>query len=162
VLVKLLQYTEPGEAELPQVAEAVASYFNDAGIQATLEPIDVAKVASMRRAKEMACCIEPNIIGLRPTEEWIRTAHYSKTTTHAFEDEFLEKKYDELSKTVAPQDRERVAREIGDHLFEEFASIPLLSLHSEVAVNPKVVADWPYPGPGAGRSTHFHLLKAAK
>ena len=54
--VKLLQYTEPGEAELPQVAEAVASYFTDVGIQATLEPIDVAKVGSMRRAKEMGCC----------------------------------------------------------------------------------------------------------
>jgi peptide/nickel transport system substrate-binding protein len=160
--VKLLQYTEPGEAELPQVAEAVASYFTDVGIQATLEPIDVAKVGSMRRAKEMGCCMEPNIIGLRPTEEWIRTAHYSKTNGHQFEDAFIEKKYDELAKTVAPQDRERVAREIGDHLFEEFSTIPLLSIYNEVAVNPKVVADWTYPGPGAGRSTHFYLLKATK
>jgi peptide/nickel transport system substrate-binding protein len=162
VQVKLLQYTEPGEAELPQVAEAVASYFNDVGIQATLEPIDAAKAGSMGRAKEMACCMWPNIIGLRPTEEWIRTAHYSKTNAHLFEDEFLEKKYAELSNAVDPQDRERVAREIGDHLFEEFTTIPLLSIFNEVAVNPKVVAGWTYPGPGAGRSTHFHLLKAAK
>ena len=79
-----------------------------------------------------------------------------------FEDEFLEKKYAELSSAVDPKDRERVAREIGDHLFEEFTTIPLLSIYSEVAVNPKVVADWTYPGPGAGRSTHFHLLKATK
>jgi peptide/nickel transport system substrate-binding protein len=162
VQVKLLQYTEPGEAELPQVAEAVASYFNEVGIQATLEPIDVAKVGSMGRAKEMGCCIWPNIIGLRPTEEWIRTAHYSKTNAHLFEDEFLEKKYVEFSNTVDPKERERVAREIGDHLFEEFSTIPLLSIFSEVAVNPKVVADWTYPGPGAGRSTHFYLLKATK
>jgi ABC-type transport system substrate-binding protein len=162
VQVKLLQYTEPGEAELPQVAEAVASYFTDVGIQATLEPIDVAKVRSMGRAKEMGCCMEANIIGLRPTEEWIRTAHYSKTNGHLFEDEFLEKKYAELSNAVDPKDRERIAREIGDHLFEEFSTIPLLSIHSEVAVNPKVVAEWTYPGPGAGRSTHFHLLKAAQ
>ena len=160
--VKLLQYTEPGEAELPQVAEAVASYFTDVGIQATLEPIDVAKVGSMRRAKEMGCCMEPNIIGLRPTEEWIRTAHYSKTNGHQFEDAFIEKKYEELAKTVDPKDRERVAREIGDHLFEEFSTIPLLSIYNEVAVNPKVVADWTYPGPGAGRSTHFYLLKATQ
>ncbi len=160
--VKLLAYTEPGEAELPQVAEAAALYFNDVGIQPTLEPIDVAKVRSMSRAKEYGCCIDPNIIGLRPTEEWIRTAHYSKTNGHIFEDEFLEKKYVELSNTVDPQARERVAREIGDHLFEEFSSIPLISIFSEVAVNPKVVAEWTYPGPGAGRSTHFHLLKAAQ
>jgi peptide/nickel transport system substrate-binding protein len=159
---KLLAYTEPGEAELPQVADAVASYFNDVGIQATLEPIDAAKVGSLGRAKELTCCIWPNIIGLRPTEEWARTAHYSKGNGHVFEDEFLEKKYLELSGLVDPKDRERVAREIGDHLFEEFTTIPLLSIFNEVAVNPKVVADWTYPGPGAGRTTHFHLLKAAK
>jgi peptide/nickel transport system substrate-binding protein len=160
--VKILQYTSPGEAELPQVAEAVASYFNDVGILSTLEPIDEAQVGNMGRAKEMNCCIWPNIIGLRPTEEWARTAYYSKGNGHLFEDEFLEKKYLELTKLVDPQARERVAREIGDHLFEEFADIPLLSIHTEVAVNPKVVADWTFPGPGAGRSTHFHLLKAAK
>jgi peptide/nickel transport system substrate-binding protein len=54
--VKILQYTSPGEAELPQVGEAVASYFNDVGIQSTLEPIDEAQVGNMRRAKELSCC----------------------------------------------------------------------------------------------------------
>jgi peptide/nickel transport system substrate-binding protein len=159
---KILAYTSPGEAELPQVAEAVALYFNDVGIQATLEPIDEGQVGRMGRAKEMAGYIWPNIIGLRPTEEWIRTAHQSKGNGHLFETEFLEKKYLELTKLVDAKDRERVAREIGDHLFEEFTTIPLLSIFNEVAVNPKVVADWTYPGPGAGRSTHFHLLQAVK
>jgi len=162
VTAKILAYTEPGEAELPQVAEAVALYFNAVGIQATLEPIDAAQVGRMNRAKEMSCCIWPNIIGLRPTEEWVRTAHYSKSNAHIFEDEFLEKKYLELSRTVDPKDRERVAREIGDHLFNEFSTIPLISIHNEVAINPKVVAGWTYPGPGAGRTTHFHMIQAAK
>ena len=39
---KIMAFTSPGEAELPQVGEAVASYFNDVGIQATLEAIDEA------------------------------------------------------------------------------------------------------------------------
>jgi len=160
--VKILAYTSPGEAELPQVAEATALYFNEVGIQATLEPIDEAQVGRMNRAKEMSGYMWPNIIGLRPTEEWIRNAHQSKGNGHVLEDEFLEEKYAELRKTVDPKDRERVAREIGDHLFNEFSTIPLIAIHNEVAVNPKVVADWTYPGPGAGRSTHFHLLKAAQ
>jgi hypothetical protein len=29
-------------------------------------------------------------------------------------------------------------------------------------VNPKVVAAWTWPGQGAGRTTHFHLIKAAQ
>jgi hypothetical protein len=67
-----------------------------------------------------------------------------------------------LTQTVDPGERQRLARAIGDHLYEEFSSIPLFWLYNEVAVNPKVVADWTYPGLGGGRSTHFHLLKAAK
>jgi peptide/nickel transport system substrate-binding protein len=159
---KILGFTSPGEAELPQVGDAVASYFNDVGIQATLEAIDEAQFGSRNRAKDMPCCIWPNITGLRPTEELLRTAYYSKGNAHLFEDEFIEKKYLELTTLVDPQERQRVAREIGDHLFEEFATIPLLSIHNEVVVNPKVVAEWTYPGPGAGRTTHFYLLKAAQ
>jgi hypothetical protein len=55
-----------------------------------------------------------------------------------------------------------LTRTIGDHLFEEFADIPLFWFYNEVVANPKAVADWTYPGIGAGRSTHFHLLKAVK
>jgi hypothetical protein len=40
--------------------------------------------------------------------------------------------------------------------------MPLIWFYNEVVVNPKVVAEWQYPGLGAGRSTHFHLLKAVK
>ena len=159
---KIMAFTSPGEAELPQVAEAVASYFNEVGIQATLEAIDEAQFGRMNRAKDMSCCMWPNITGLRPTEELMRTAYYSKGNTHLFEDEFVEKKYLELTKLVDPQERQRVAREIGDHLFEEFATMPLLSIHNEVVVNPKMVSEWTYPGPGAGRTTHFYLLKAAQ
>jgi citrate lyase subunit beta/citryl-CoA lyase len=30
------------------------------------------------------------------------------------------------------------------------------------SVIPELVAEWTYPGIGAGRSTHFHLVKAVK
>jgi len=46
--------------------------------------------------------------------------------------------------------------------FEEFADIPLFWFANEVMANPKVVGEWVYPGLGAGRSTHFHLIKATK
>ena len=40
--------------------------------------------------------------------------------------------------------------------------MPMILLYNEVVVNPKIVAEWTYPGTGAGRSTHFPLIKAAK
>jgi ABC-type transport system substrate-binding protein len=102
------------------------------------------------------------MVALRPTEEMIRVSHTSAANNHFFESASLEKKYAELTQTVDPQARERVAREITDYLFEEFTSIPLITMFHEVAVNPKIVGGWTWPGQGAGRTTHFDLIKAAQ
>jgi len=159
---KVWSFAQLAKPEIPQLAEAMATYFQDVGIGATLESIDVAQLGRVNRAKENTCCIWPNMIALRPTEEMIRISHTRGASAHFFESEFLEKKYAELTKTVNPQARERVAREITDYLFEEFTSMPLITMFHEVAVNPKVVAAWTWPGQGAGRTTHFHLIKAAQ
>ena len=55
-----------------------------------------------------------------------------------------------------------IAYRITDYLFEEFTSIPLITMFQEVAVNPKIVGGWIWPGQGAGRTTHFDLIKAAQ
>ena len=159
---KIWSFAQLAKPEIPQLAETVAVYFQAVGIDATLETIDVAHLARVNRTKESTCCIWPNMIALRPTEEMIRVSHTSAANNHFFESEFLEKKYAELTQTVDPQARERVAREITDYLFEEFTSIPLITMFHEVAVNPKVVGGWNWPGQGAGRTTHFDLIKAAQ
>lgn len=104
----------------------------------------------------------PTIISWRPSEEWVRTSYHSKGNAHHYENELIDKTHETLIKTVNPQDRQRLARAIGDHLFEEFADIPLFWFANEVVASPKVVSDWVYPGIAAGRSTHFHLVKAAR
>jgi peptide/nickel transport system substrate-binding protein len=159
--VKIWSFAQLAKPEIPQLAEVVATYFQAVGIQATIENIDQVLLASRNRAKDTNCCLWPNMISLRPTEEMIRVAHTSGALTHYFESAFLEQKYAELTRTLEPQARERVARDITDYLFDEFTSIPLLTVFHEVAVNPKVVAGWTWPGQGAGRTTHFHLIKAA-
>jgi peptide/nickel transport system substrate-binding protein len=160
--LKILGFTNPGESEGPQVAEALGIYFKEVGVDATIEILDWANVRDMFRNKSIHCCIWPNIITWRPVEDWIRVSYYSKSTNHHFEDAFIDKHYLALAQTVTPEERQRLTRTIGDHLFEEFADIPLFWFYNEVVANPKTVTDWTYPGIGAGRSTHFHLLKAAK
>jgi ABC-type transport system substrate-binding protein len=160
--VKIWSFTQLAKPEIAPLAEAVATYWQAVGINATIENIDVVLLASRNRAKDTACCLWPNMISLRPTEEMIRIAHTNSALAHLFESAFLEQKYAELTKTLDPQARERLAREITDYLFDEFTSIPLLTVFHEVAVNPKVVAGWTWPGQGAGRTTHFHLIKAVQ
>jgi peptide/nickel transport system substrate-binding protein len=160
--VKILGFTNPGESEGPQVAEALGIYFKEVGVEATIEIVDWAIVRDMFRSKSAHCCIWPNIITWRPVEDWIRVSYYSKGAGHNFEDELVEKNYLALVQSVNSEERQRIARTVGDHLFQEFPDIPLFWFYNEVVANPKAVADWTYPGIGAGRSTHFHLLKAAK
>ena len=160
--LKLFAFTNPGESEGPQVADALGIYLKEVGIEAEMEVVDWARIRDMFRNKNIQCCIWPNIISWRPVEDWIRVSYYSKGAGHNYEHEFIEKNYLALRDTVNPEERNRLARAIGDHLYNEFADIPLIWFYNEVVVNPKVVADWKYPGIGAGRSTHFHLLKAVK
>ena len=159
---KILAFTEPGESEGPQVAEALGIYYKDIGVETEIEVLDWAKVREMFRKKTIQCCIWPNIISWRPSEEWIRTSYHSKSNTHHYENEFIDKTYTALTQSVNPSERQRLARAIGDHLFEEFADIPLFWFSNEVVANPKVVGEWVYPGIAAGRSTHFNLIKPAK
>jgi peptide/nickel transport system substrate-binding protein len=161
IKVKIVAFTDPGESEGPLVAEALGVYFQDVGIEASIETLDAAKVRDMTRSKNTHCCMWPNIVGWRPSEERVR-AHTSQAVGSSFQNEFIEKRYQALTQSVDFGERQRIAQEVGDHLFEEFAAIPLFWLYNEVAVNPKVVAEWTYPGLGGGRSTHYHLLKAAK
>ena len=158
---KILAFTEPGESEGPQVAEALGIYYREIGVETEIEVLDWAKVREMFRKKAIGCCIWPNIISWRPSEEWIRTSYWSKSPNHHYENEFVDKQYELLTNAVNPKEREKIARTIGDHLFDEFADIPLLWFANEVMADPKVVGEWVYPGLGAGRSTHFHLIKAA-
>lgn len=160
--LKLMAFVNPGESEGPQVADALGIYLKEVGIEAEIEVVDWARIRDMFRNKNIHCCIWPNIISWRPVEDWIRVSYYSKGAGHNYEHEFVEKNYLALRDTVDPEERQRLARAIGDHLFEAFADMPLIWFYNEVVVNPKVVADWKYPGIGAGRSTHFHLLKAVK
>src|SRR5436309_6291382 len=159
---KILAFTEPGEAEGPQVAEALGIYYKEIGVETEIEVLDWAKVREMFRKKVIQCCIWPNIISWRPSEEWIRTSYHSKSPNHHYENEFIDKQYDLLTKSVNPTERQKIARAIGDHLFEEFADIPLFWFANEVVANPKVIGEWVYPGLAAGRSTHFNLIKPAK
>jgi peptide/nickel transport system substrate-binding protein len=156
---KILAFTEPGESEGPQVAEALGIYYKDIGVATEIEVLDWAKVREMFRKKAIQCCMWPNIISWRPSEEWIRTSYYSKSPNHHYENEFVDKHYDALTRAVKADERQRIARTIADHLFDEFADIPLFWFSNEVVANPKVVAEWVYPGLAAGRSTHFHLVR---
>ena len=46
--------------------------------------------------------------------------------------------------------------------FANFQSVPLLWLDTKIAVNPKFVADYQFPGSISGSWTHLETIKAAR
>jgi ABC-type transport system substrate-binding protein len=92
----------------------------------------------------------------------VRTFYFSKGNNHHYEDDFLEKNYGEVLNSTDAKQRNQLMQSIGNRIQEEYADIPLFWFRNEVFANSKVVADWVYPGPAAGRSSHFELIKLVK
>jgi peptide/nickel transport system substrate-binding protein len=155
-------FTEPGESEGPAIADALAIYYKNIGVEATASMHDWAQIRTVYRKKQSKGFMWPNIIGWRPADQGVRNFYFSKGNNHHYEDDFLEKTYSAVMKSNDAKERDGLMRQIGDHIQNEFVDIPLFWFRNEVFVNPKVVADWVYPGPAAGRSSHFEAVKLVK
>ena len=148
--------------ELPQVWEAVAIYLKRVGIEMQLRDIEQGRDNALRGAKNAHCCFSANAHSYKPTQDFIFRAFSLGGVTHAYEDDFIEENLAAWAKTIDSKERDRLARGVSNHLFEEFASIPFFSFYLEVVANPKVVDGWAFPGLAVGGISHFNLIKAAK
>ena len=155
-------FTEPGESEGPAIADALAIYFRNVGVNAQVQMHDWSKIRTTYRKKQSKNIMWPNIIGWRPSDVGIKDFYSSKGNNHHYESDFIEKTFGEVVKSTDLKYRDKLMRAIGDHMQEEYADIPLFWFRNEVFANPKVVASWVYPGPAAGRSSHFELIKLVK
>ena len=75
----------------------------------------------------------------------IRVIYASKSQggpVNFFESEFIDQKYQELISTVDLDTRDRILREVGQNLFDEYATLPMFTISSEFVVNPAVVAEY--------------------
>ena len=143
----------------PAIADAVGIYWKNVGINSEVEMHDWAKIRTMFRKKTIHCCVWPNIIGWRPSDQGVRNFYVPAGNNHHYENEFLLKTFSEVAQSSDAAHRAKLLRSIGDHLQEEFADIPLFWFRNEVFASPKVVDTWVYPAPAAGRSSHFELIK---
>ena len=119
---EVLSLRQPGRIRGPQVADAMGIYFKT--------------WASMRRSshrlgQDTRHVPQQDDPVLHLAQYHLVAAgggldaycYYSKGTGHIFEDEFIEKNYLALTQTVNPEEQ-RLARAVGDHVYDEFADIP--------------------------------------
>ena len=153
----------PGQPEIPVQAELVQQYFNAIGLQTEIREIDFAALRALGAARE-AYVINPlRNAPIRPTETHLRTVYHPDGSPYeGFETDEIMAYIEQLGSTRDPEQRDVIARETFNYLFDNYAVIPLFEVYTEAAYNPEVVAGWTFPGVTTSGMGHWHLIEAAR
>jgi peptide/nickel transport system substrate-binding protein len=145
--IPLIRSEVPGNPEMPLQQEIVQQYLNEVGFVTELVEFDHARIAEVGRARE-AYFLNANRNGpVRPTQAAL-TAFFTTSggPYQGYEDDTIERIVNELVSTLDAEERDEIAREAFNYLFEQYAVVPLFEIRSMVAVDPEFVAGWKFPG----------------
>jgi hypothetical protein len=143
------------------LAEALPQYWTrELGFDMTLLDLDPA-ASQTWRSKKAAGKVWANVVAGWPIQEWIRQNTSDQSTSHRFEDEFTDQKYQEIVSIADAAEVDRLGREVGDY-YDNFWDVPLWWFRFEITVNPDVIEDWTYSGLLSGGTGDWHMIKAAQ
>ncbi|WP_227270470.1 ABC transporter substrate-binding protein [Roseobacter weihaiensis] len=162
-VIPIVSSTLNGNPEFPVMSELLQVYFDAVGLQTKIVEMDWPTLGSMGRARESYMISPVRNAPLRPTEAALVNFHTERGTPYGgFEDDKIEGLANTLEATIDPEKRHAIAAEGFTYLFEQYADMPLATVHAEVAVDPAVVADWTFPGVTTNSVSHWHLIKSAQ
>jgi ABC-type transport system substrate-binding protein len=140
----------PGRGYLPDVGEAVATYWEKVGIKVKRRPVDRAVFSADFRARTYAgvtLAYAAPVVGVEPWEALIRAGH-SKASVHLFtEHPQLDAFIDRLATEPDKAERVRILRdEMVPWLYEYIPGVAIGAAHAIIGVGPQV-GEWPFiPG----------------
>ena len=150
-----------GFPESADFMQAVDVYLRDVGIEMDLEEWEFSNYLASWRAKE------PESHGL-----WIAPPSYktvfaqlslfnrSTGAIHFYETPELDVLFAELQTTVGLDERDRIQREMGNILYDEYAYMPFFYIYIEFVANPNIIDNWQFPGSDGANYGHFDLITA--
>ena len=160
---KMIQHAYPraGLPEMLDIAELVAGYWNNIGIEIDFQQVEF---ATARAAWESY-----NTTGIA----WLHTGSFTEPTRailvyhydargilHGYDDRLFSEKYEALELATTDQSRSDLIREMGDHCFRIYCTMPLFWVPYEITINPDVIAEWQTPGVFGMRD--FEYIKATR
>jgi peptide/nickel transport system substrate-binding protein len=136
----------PGRGFLPDVGEAVATYWEKVGLKVKRRPIDRAVFQADFRARSyagVALAYAGPTIAPEPWELLLGGSHSKATAQLLLEHPTLDALIDRLQAEPNATERVRIMREeLGPWLYEYMPAVSIGPTHSIVGVGPKV-GDWP-------------------
>ncbi len=151
-----------GYSGAEDLVEAVAGMFRAGGVNPVLQPVEFGQVTPLERAWKFDNHITINGTG---SDQWTGVTTYGSTQgsrTGGVELPDSNKLLDQIGNTLDEKKQNDLWKQVGEVLFTQHKEIPLFWLPIESVVDPKIVADWVFPGSATGSWTHIENIKAAR
>jgi peptide/nickel transport system substrate-binding protein len=150
-----------GFPEYNDTMQAIQLDLQNVGIEMELEEWQFNNyLAAMVDNKE-----EANALWIIPHSVFLAQAainihEYTKGFGRFYPNPELDVLYEELITTVDGDERDRIQREMGQIVYDNYGMGSLFNLSIEFTVNPNIVDDWPYPGDDGANYGHMDLITA--
>jgi ABC-type transport system substrate-binding protein len=161
ITIKIMAYERFGTPENVPLALVIADYMKDLGLTVEFEQRDSALRSKLQRERALQGHLAVFLGGYRDVEFTWSSRWSTNGGASSYESIQTWELYDELIKTITPEGRHSVTKELGDHLFYEYAEIPIINLKATAVINPKVVAEYVFPGNIREIHSHLEYVKAA-
>ena len=163
ISINMLSTVIPGNPEIPQLVEALSVMWEDIGVNTSIQDLEAGAWLSQVQDHDIheTFTILRNT-PIRTTQEGLRVFWVSKPDGFLFgwENDLVNEKYNCLESVLDADEREQCARDAGDFLFDDYATLPLFQTTFDMTIDPEFIAGWVYPGVGSAHPTHVHLIEA--
>ena len=171
--LEVWQSSLPGLPETIEVSQTVAQSFEDIGINVKLVEVEFARALDAFRDRHDAHFILPVRQTLRPINANTRIYYYagggrfSETSglptggALYMEGQLYDDTYDRLLVETDPAERNRLARVMGDDIYDTYRSIPIVNIRSTLVINPEEVSEYVF-GSITGVFGHLEYAKRAR
>ena len=150
-----------GFPEYNDMMQAIQLDFQAVGIDMQLEEWQFNNyIAAARENKPEATAlwIVPHSAFL--AQAAINIHNYSHGFLRFYPNEQIDVLYEQLIQTVPADERERIQREIGQIIYDNYGVGSVFNLSIEFTVNPEIVDQWHYPGDDGANYGHLDLITA--
>ena len=169
--LEVWQSSLPGLPETIEVSQTVAQSLEDIGIEVKLVEVEFARALDAFRDLHDAHFIQPLRQTIRQINANARIYYYTGPTNPDtglpnggviyMEHQIYDDNYEALLKETDPAERHRLAQEMGDHIYDNYRSIPIVNIRSTLVVNPDEVLEYKF-GSLTGVFGHLEYAKAVK
>jgi len=163
VEIRINLHNPVAQPEAISVLEAIASMWNEIGIDVTIVPMDFGSLLDRWFTGNVQSEVfNTRNLPIRTTEQFIFAWHTEAAgTARLHTTEWLDEQLRALVAAGSEKERQEIAEGVGDYLYDNYVNINLGATFDEAIVNPARIEDWTFPGRAPGGKTHYHFIKRA-